>query len=329
MNREQKKSRAHFLRRGVNAAAIVLVAWVASSPFAHAASFRCPHNASASERLVCSDPTLSALDDKLAALYRNAFNTVADADALNADRVSQWQWRQHNCQEKECVTAWYNRRIAELEGDLKHGKETTVQRVKEGVVDQQLAPPAQDAVLEMNGIEPAQTGQKAAPASPADNAKDATKAGANAESTRENTTLKLQKMQSGVTADERQKRLTEAYAHHLPAGDAAASARTDTSAMAAKMANASAALALAVGMAPLDSPVGQSAKNTGNGTASTTENNPANSASETMQDRAATQRSVQASAKSGANTITCSSVASQEPVRAAEASSESGAVVVK
>jgi uncharacterized protein len=309
MNREQKIRRAHFLHRGLNAAAIVLVTSLAGSPFAHAVSFRCPHNASASERLVCSDPTLSALDDKLAALYRNAFNATTDSAALEADRVSQWQWRQHNCKDTACVTDWYNRRIAELEGDLKHGKESAVQRVKEGVANQQLAPSAQDAVLEMNGVEPAHARQHATPVSSADSHDDATKTAA------ANATLKLQKMPSGVAADERQKRLAQAHAHHLPVEDVAPSAHADTSTVAAKVANASAVVAIAAaGMAPLDAPAGKSAN-------STTTNESANGSADMALEHAAAQPV--------ANGVTCSSGISPEPARPAESSSQQGAVALK
>ncbi|HTH62762.1 MAG TPA: hypothetical protein VL689_21755 [Paraburkholderia sp.] len=203
-NRERKIRRAYFLRRSLSGAAIGLFASLAGIAAARAASFQCPHNASASERLVCNDPALSALDDKLAGLYRNAFDASPDPTSLEADRVSQWQWRQRNCKDKACVTDWYERRIAELEGDVKHGKEATVQRVKDGVVDQHLAPSAQDAVLQMHGIEPASKSDNAAPA-------PSTKS-----------TLHLQKMPSGFAADARQKRLAQAYAHRLPAADATA-----------------------------------------------------------------------------------------------------------
>ena len=81
MNREQTSRCAHHFNRGLSAAAIALCAALAGSPLAHAASFRCPHDASASERLVCNDPTLSALDDQLAALYRKAFDATIDSAA--------------------------------------------------------------------------------------------------------------------------------------------------------------------------------------------------------------------------------------------------------
>jgi uncharacterized protein len=184
MNRETNS------RIVLNRAALALFASLAVAQSAHAVSFRCLQHASASERLVCSDPQLSALDDKLAALYRSAIDATPDTTALEADRTSQWQWRQHNCKDKACVTDWYDRRIAELEADQKHGTAASEQRVRTGVVEQHLAPTAQGAVLQLKGI-------------------DATSA--SAPSADNNTVpLHLQKMPSGVAADARQKRLAQA-----------------------------------------------------------------------------------------------------------------------
>ncbi|MCP3716201.1 lysozyme inhibitor LprI family protein [Paraburkholderia sp. CNPSo 3281] len=310
MNREPIIRRAPFFKRGLNAAAIALFASLAGSPFAHAASFHCPHNASASERLVCNDPTLSALDDKLAALYRSAFDAGTDTTALEADRVSQWQWRQHNCKDKACVTNWYDRRIAELEGDLKHGKQAAVRRVKEGVVEQQLAPSAQDAVLEMHGIPPAPKTDGAAAAPSADSAKSVKKAGAKVAAAEADASLHLQKMPSGVAADARQTRLAQAqaHAHRLPAKDAAPSG--DVSAMTAKMAGANSAFAKAAGMASIDAPAAQ----------------PANPAAN---EAAAKPAADQASAEQGVSALNCASVASTESAHATQASIEQGAVAMK
>lgn len=262
MKRESNIRRAPFfnrgihrnVKRGLNAAAIALFASLAGSPFANAASFHCSRNASASERLVCNDPSLSALDDQLAALYRNALDASSDTTALEADRVSQWQWRQHNCKDKACVADWYNRRIAELEGDVKHGKQATVQRVKESVVDQHLAPSAQDAVLEMKHIETKPKGQSAT-----DDAKGVTKAGAKVAAADDNASLHLKKMPSGMAADARQQRLAEAHKHHLPASDVAPTA------MEAKMAASGGAFAKAAGIAPIDAPLAHRDKDAANG----------------------------------------------------------------
>jgi uncharacterized protein len=319
MNRDQKIPRAKLLNRGLNAAAVALFATFAVAPLAHAASFTCPHNASASERIVCNDPALSALDDKLAALYRNAFDATTDTTALEADRVSQWQWRQHNCKDKACVTDWYNRRIAEMEGDVKHGKQATVQRVKESVVDQDLAPSAQHAVLEIKGIEPANPGQHAAPASSADGAKGVTKTNTKLASADTEAALHLQKMPSGVAADARQQRLAEAHAHHIPPANAASPAPADASPIAAKMASAGTAFSKAAGMAALDAPTTKPAQPV---------KGAESNVMEKSQDQAAQQPS-KAGEQANAGTVTCSSVASAEPARQTESTIQQGAVALK
>jgi uncharacterized protein len=317
MNREQTNRRARLLKRGLNAAAVALFAALAGSPFAQAASFHCPHNASASERLVCNDPTLSALDDQLAALYRNAVDASTDTAALEADRVSQWQWRQHNCKDKACVTDWYNRRIAELEGDLKHGKQATVQRVREGVVDQQLAPSAQNAVLEIKGIATAPKSPGLAPVSSTGDAKNVTKSTTKLASTEANEPLHLQKMPSGVVADARQTHLADAHAHHASARETAPPAQADASALAAKMASAGAAFAKAAGMASIDAPAVQPAQKA------------ANSAAEKAPAQAAAQQPAHASANEGANPVTCPAIASAQPLQATESTIQQGAVALK
>jgi uncharacterized protein len=220
MNRHPNPHRTHTpIRRALRRAALVLFASLAGASLAHAASFRCPHNASASERLVCGDTELSSLDDKLAALYRGAVEATPDTTALEADRISQWQWRQHNCKDKACVADWYNRRIAELEGDLQHGKEASAERVRTGVVEQQLAPTAQNAVLEMKGVVCENTDAAA---------KASTQAGAKSAAA----PLHLHKMPSGVAADARQKHLAETAAAH-GAAQSSASAATVTATTAA------------------------------------------------------------------------------------------------
>jgi len=312
MNREPKIRRVPFFNRGLSAAAIALFAPLALSPSAYAASFHCPQNASASERLVCNDPTLSALDDKLAALYRSALDATPDTTALEADRVSQWQWRQHNCKDKACVTDWYGRRIAELEGDLKHGKQASVQRVKEGVVDQRLAPSAQDAVLEMHGIAPAPKDDKAAPAAADDGANGATKMAPKLASAEP--PLHLQKMPSGVAADARQTRLAQARVRRLPVKE---TAPADTAAMAAKMAGSGSAFAKAAGMASIDAPVVQPA------------NAAANDTSAQSTEQPAAQQQVQQQAQSGTGALDCASVASTEPAHASQSTIEQGAVALK
>jgi uncharacterized protein len=141
-----------FNLRLLRTAACVLLASAGAMPLAYGASFHCPSNASASERIVCGDPILSAQDDRLATAYSQAYDATPDRRALEADRVHQWQWRQRNCTDKACVTSWYERRIAELEADRHQGQQEAAGRVKAAVADQHLTLDARDAVLRLKGI---------------------------------------------------------------------------------------------------------------------------------------------------------------------------------
>jgi uncharacterized protein len=136
-------------------AALAVFGSLGVASLAHAASFQCPHNASASEHLVCTTPELSAMDDRLAETYKKAYAASLDRTALEADRVAKWKWRQHNCTDKACVTDWYNRRTSELEANLAQSERDAVTLVKKNMDEQQIVPPARTAVLELKGMAPA------------------------------------------------------------------------------------------------------------------------------------------------------------------------------
>jgi uncharacterized protein len=116
---------------------------------ASAASFKCTSHSSASEKIVCNDPQLSKLDDRLAAAYQRAKDASPDATSIEAARTEQWLWRQHNCTDKACVTNWYERRIAELDADYKQGQQAEKTAFEASLVDQKLDPAAADAVREI------------------------------------------------------------------------------------------------------------------------------------------------------------------------------------
>jgi uncharacterized protein len=118
---------------------------------AHAASFHCGKKVSSSEKLVCTDPDLSSLDDKLAISFKRAKDVTPDAEAFEDDHVKQWQWRQHNCKDKTCVVNWYNRRISELDADFNQGTQNQIVVLKANLAEQKITDTAQAAVLRMKG----------------------------------------------------------------------------------------------------------------------------------------------------------------------------------
>jgi uncharacterized protein len=140
------KTRPLSVKLGTSVAvALFLIGGGLSLP-AQAASFHCGKSASISEKLVCSDPQLSSLDDKLAAAYQRAKDVAPDKQSVEDARVQQWQWRQHNCHDKACVANWYERRISELNADYSQGKQAQSAAFEASLTEQHLVPSAQAAV---------------------------------------------------------------------------------------------------------------------------------------------------------------------------------------
>jgi len=81
----------------------------------HASSFDCAKAVSKTEKAVCSDAQISALDDKLATLWRSTLTKVANARMLKADQ-RQWLKRRNACGDSTaCLRRAYLMRLTELE----------------------------------------------------------------------------------------------------------------------------------------------------------------------------------------------------------------------
>jgi len=101
---------------------LVLLAMWAGLP-AGAASFDCTARLSVAEQLICDTPDVSAADDELAVLYKQA-RSVANgwpdtyeggqsAGAwYKANSRAAWKWREANCTDADCLRDWFARRIA-------------------------------------------------------------------------------------------------------------------------------------------------------------------------------------------------------------------------
>jgi uncharacterized protein YecT (DUF1311 family) len=129
----------HFDRKMKDCAKIALVALMyATSISAFAASFDCTKAESKTEKLICSNPELSSLDELLSATYKNAYARVANSTAL---RQSQRDWLASN-QLKSCVVAaCLKMRISErielleklsAEGDLGLSRKAQCVKVRDG-----------------------------------------------------------------------------------------------------------------------------------------------------------------------------------------------------
>lgn len=90
---------------------------VLTSLSASAASFDCAKARSKSERLICGDPHLSALDDTLAALAAAGKKRADSPRAYQRALDEAWLVRQ-KCEDIACVESWYARRIQALAAAL-------------------------------------------------------------------------------------------------------------------------------------------------------------------------------------------------------------------
>lgn len=82
-----------------------------------AASFDCTKAASKVEKLICADAQLSAQDETLAAVYRQAAQlTPGEAEPKLSQRA--WLKQRNACADVDCVAQAYRQRIAELEDAL-------------------------------------------------------------------------------------------------------------------------------------------------------------------------------------------------------------------
>ncbi|MCP4335944.1 MAG: DUF1311 domain-containing protein, partial [Gammaproteobacteria bacterium] len=78
-----------------------------------AASFDCAKARTPIETSICSDASLSLMDDQLGALYRNAMAYAADPEGLKRGQRA-WLKERNQCTEVDCLARAYENRISEL-----------------------------------------------------------------------------------------------------------------------------------------------------------------------------------------------------------------------
>ncbi|VVE14559.1 putative lipoprotein [Pandoraea commovens] len=71
------------------------------------ASFDCTKAKSIPEYLICHDPQLAASDRELASIFQQAKLAVQDQAAFTERTRKQWNYREKNCRDKDCLIAWY------------------------------------------------------------------------------------------------------------------------------------------------------------------------------------------------------------------------------
>lgn len=80
---------------------------------AHAASFDCKKSATPVEALICSDASLSQLDETLALVYENEQSKPAGQESLKAEQRA-WLASRNKCKDASCLQLTYARRTLAL-----------------------------------------------------------------------------------------------------------------------------------------------------------------------------------------------------------------------
>src|SRR5215471_4723156 len=94
----------------------VLMAACSTAAFSNIAkgvSFDCSKATYTAEVLVCQNPVLSALDDRLAALYSSVRQQSSNPHQLILDERA-WVARRNACRTIECISKAYKSRLSEL-----------------------------------------------------------------------------------------------------------------------------------------------------------------------------------------------------------------------
>jgi len=70
-------------------------------------SFDCAKARSDAEHIICSDPELAADDVQLAVVYAKAKAAAKDPVAFKERTRAQWNFREKQCHDRECLVRWY------------------------------------------------------------------------------------------------------------------------------------------------------------------------------------------------------------------------------
>lgn len=96
--------------------AVILMALLGASPCALAASFNCQKAASAVEKMICKDASLSKLDDQLQLAYKTALAATDDygRKALTKEQRNWVKYTRGICLDTACLQQVYTTRIGVL-----------------------------------------------------------------------------------------------------------------------------------------------------------------------------------------------------------------------
>ncbi|EJC65814.1 hypothetical protein QWA_03110 [Alcaligenes faecalis subsp. faecalis NCIB 8687] len=96
--------------------AVGLLALSAWSTGAHAASFDCSKASNYIEHQVCADPNLSALDEQLAKVYKEALARQPDSPSVKRAQRAWLREVRAKCTSSQCLSQAYTARIQDLSG---------------------------------------------------------------------------------------------------------------------------------------------------------------------------------------------------------------------
>ncbi|MGY2490983.1 DnaJ domain-containing protein [Cupriavidus sp. CP313] len=71
-------------------------------------SFDCDKARSSSEKLICDDADLAAMDRDLATTFAHAKAAAPDKRTFTEIARQNWNWRNKNCTDKACLVTWYD-----------------------------------------------------------------------------------------------------------------------------------------------------------------------------------------------------------------------------
>ncbi|ADG14236.1 hypothetical protein BC1002_0128 [Paraburkholderia atlantica] len=104
---EVELNRAALTQQGLSMAASANASVPVQNTPAIKTSFDCAKARSDAERLICNDTELAAADIELASLFASAKSTATDQDAFKEHARVQWNYRERNCHDRDCLTQWY------------------------------------------------------------------------------------------------------------------------------------------------------------------------------------------------------------------------------
>ena len=79
-----------------------------------AASFDCSKSSTEVENLICYNPIVSSLDEKMANLYRVALENSSDKTSIRSEQKTWISTVRNKCDNDKCLTQAYNMRIVSL-----------------------------------------------------------------------------------------------------------------------------------------------------------------------------------------------------------------------